>query len=44
MEVDNKIIKAQIWYYLIIIKFRDTAGQERFKALTTAHYRSNYNL
>ncbi|RKP03522.1 hypothetical protein CXG81DRAFT_29228 [Caulochytrium protostelioides] len=30
IEVDNKIIKAQIW---------DTAGQERYRAITSAYYR-----
>lgn len=30
IEVDNKIIKAQIW---------DTAGQERYRAITAAYYR-----
>lgn len=30
IEVDRKIIKAQIW---------DTAGQERYRAITSAYYR-----
>ncbi|KAL9547761.1 Ras-related protein Rab-11A [Mucor bainieri] len=30
VEVDNKVIKAQIW---------DTAGQERYRAITSAYYR-----
>ncbi|KAM0006461.1 putative small GTP-binding protein [Helianthus debilis subsp. tardiflorus] len=30
IEVDDKIIKAQIW---------DTAGQERYRAITSAYYR-----
>ncbi|XP_019162047.1 PREDICTED: ras-related protein RABA1f-like [Ipomoea nil] len=30
IEVDNKVIKAQIW---------DTAGQERYRAITSAYYR-----
>eukprot|EP00005_Dracoamoeba_jomungandri_P002386 CAMPEP_0174250142 /NCGR_PEP_ID=MMETSP0439-20130205/405_1 /TAXON_ID=0 /ORGANISM="Stereomyxa ramosa, Strain Chinc5" /LENGTH=206 /DNA_ID=CAMNT_0015330135 /DNA_START=65 /DNA_END=685 /DNA_ORIENTATION=+ len=30
IEVDDKVIKAQIW---------DTAGQERYRAITTAYYR-----
>ncbi|KAF8894786.1 ras family-domain-containing protein [Infundibulicybe gibba] len=30
LEVDGKIIKAQIW---------DTAGQERYRAITSAYYR-----
>lgn len=30
INIDNKIIKAQIW---------DTAGQERYRAITTAYYR-----
>lgn len=30
VNIDNKIIKAQIW---------DTAGQERYRAITSAYYR-----
>lgn len=30
IQVDNKVIKAQIW---------DTAGQERYRAITSAYYR-----
>ncbi|KAM1454261.1 hypothetical protein ACFXTO_003785 [Malus domestica] len=30
LEIDGKMIKAQIW---------DTAGQERFRAVTSAYYR-----
>jgi len=30
IELQNKIIKAQIW---------DTAGQERYRAITSAYYR-----
>ncbi|XAR66524.1 hypothetical protein NMG60_11012795 [Bertholletia excelsa] len=30
IEVDDKIVKAQIW---------DTAGQERYRAITSAYYR-----
>ncbi|GJW26248.1 Ras-related protein Rab11D [Tanacetum coccineum] len=30
LDVDNKVIKAQIW---------DTAGQERYRAITSAYYR-----
>lgn len=30
LNIDNKVIKAQIW---------DTAGQERYRAITSAYYR-----
>eukprot|EP01029_Cantina_marsupialis_P022695 TRINITY_DN554_c0_g1_i1.p1 TRINITY_DN554_c0_g1~~TRINITY_DN554_c0_g1_i1.p1 ORF type:complete len:214 (-),score=45.98 TRINITY_DN554_c0_g1_i1:186-827(-) len=30
VEIDGKVVKAQIW---------DTAGQERFRAITSAYYR-----
>ncbi|KAI8993435.1 rab11 protein [Pilobolus umbonatus] len=30
IQVDNKVVKAQIW---------DTAGQERYRAITSAYYR-----
>ena len=31
MNIDNKVIKLQIW---------DTAGQEKFKAITSSYYRN----
>ncbi|KAK0140621.1 Ras-related protein Rab-8A [Merluccius polli] len=37
IELDGKKIKLQIWVTLIIS--RDTAGQERFRTITTAYYR-----
>ena len=33
MQVEGKVIKAQIW---------DTAGQERYRAITSAYYRGAY--
>ncbi|CAM9995862.1 ras-related protein Rab-11A-like [Lampetra fluviatilis] len=33
IQVDGKVIKAQIW---------DTAGQERYRAITSAYYRGAY--
>ncbi|XP_027117057.2 ras-related protein RABA5c [Coffea arabica] len=33
IEIDGKVVKAQIW---------DTAGQERFRAVTSAYYRGAF--
>lgn len=35
IQLDNKIIKLQIW---------DTAGQDRFKTITTSYYRGSHGI
>lgn len=48
IELDGKKIKLQIWWEIVIVSSqvvliysicRDTAGQERFRTITTAYYR-----
>jgi GTPase SAR1 family protein len=37
--VNDKLYKLTIWVFNIINKLKDTAGQERFRTLTSSYYR-----
>ena len=48
LTIDKTLVKLWIWYlnlfFMFFFSFRDTAGQERFRTITSSFYRGTHGI